>query len=191
MIKEVIDHINDQLDDIGFTQRYGLTSLHRIIQEEIRSFPAVYCGKGESLKLSFDKSVASLYHRKAGPATIENQDGLISACDITTTHTHPMKLVAIFPRSIYGGDDAYADHDMADNLVNQLSISDIASVRTTHNLFQAEVSPTGHREDAYEIWIDEFSGVPYRVPSTHGMVEITYNIILVGERACFTLNACP
>lgn len=183
MIRSIIDHINSQIT--GF-KAFGLTKLAR---KEDKVYPVIYAGKGDSEHINFDFSKANLYHRLIGEISITQQDSEVVGCDLETTETYPMKMVAYFPNNFLGLDDNYSALKVAANLKSILP-SDLDTIASTLNLNLVEVVLKSVEMDSFVVWGDEFTNVDFAVPSTHNLISIEYDIILTGDTNCFEDYEC-
>lgn len=182
MIQDVIEHINTQLDFNSF----GLTEL---VRKGELVYPAVYSGGGDSMDINFDFSEHNCYHRLIGVIDISQDDDDTIGGDIMIQETYPMRLVAYFPNNHLGTDDSYSVHRVSSNLKNLLP-ANLNTISDSLGLYSVEVVLGSVNLDSFSVWSSEFTGVQFRVPSTHRLISIDYQIILNGNKDCFTAFVC-
>lgn len=181
MIEDVIRHIDAQID---FTA-LGLSDL----THGEKTYPSVYSGGGDSEDINFDFYATSSYHRLTGVVGITQEDDETIGGDIQTVESYPMRYVAYFPNNLLGTDDAYSVHRVVSNLKNKLP-ANLNTIADSLGLYSVEVVLGGVEVDSFRAWGQEFVNVDFRVPSTHRLIYIDYDIILTGNKDCFTAYAC-
>jgi len=170
---------------MGFT----LLGLTHVVNRGEQSYPAVYKGGGDSEGIDFDFTKANLYHRITGEVDIEQDDDDTSGCGIVTSENYPMVCIAYFPNNLLGTDDSYSVIKIAANIKNKLP-ANLTSIANSLNLHSVDVSLSSLNLDSLDVWNSEFSGVDFKVPSTHRIISITYSITLTGSQNCFTDYEC-
>lgn len=182
MIKTIIEHIDAQID----FSAHGLTEL---AYRGGQVFPVIYSGGGDSDGVNFDFYATSTYHRLVGRIDINQDDDDTIGGDIKVTESYPMRLVAYFPNNYLGTDDSFGVHRVSANLKNLLP-ANLFTIADTLGLYSVEVVLGGVELNSFVVWGQEFTGVEFRIPSTHRMIAIDYQIILTGNKDCFTAYAC-
>lgn len=170
---------------MGFT----LLGLTHTVYSGDKSYPAVYLGGGDSKGIDFDFTKANLYHRITGEVDIEQDDDDTSGCGIITSESYPMVCVAYFPNNLLGTDDMYSVIKISANIKNKLP-ANLTSVANTLQLHSVDVSLSSLNLDSNDVWGSEFTGVDFKVPSTHRLISITYTITLTGSQNCFLEYEC-
>lgn len=182
MIRLIIENINTQIDDF-VTE--GLTSL---IRRGEQVYPAIYQGGGDSEGINFDFSKANLYHRITDAISIDQEEYSITD-GLKTTETYPMRMVAYFPNNLLRTDDSYSTIKVAANLKNKLP-AQLNAIALLLNLDDVEIVLNSVQLDSFVVWGQEFTNVPYSIPSTHSLISIDYTITLSGAQNCFQDYEC-
>ena len=185
MIPSIITHLNIDLGTLNLFTLYGL------VKQEHKGdlvYPSIYAAKGNSDAINFDYRKATAYHRLTGDIAVTQEED-DTQCGVIHSEVYPMKLVCYFANTIYG-DDAYSALRAVSNIKKELAKLTVATIEDSFGLFEVSADVTSFSVDSFSVWGDEFTGVPFQVPSTHSIISINYNITLIGSLNCFVPYEC-
>jgi len=186
MIEKVIDYLNLQLNGLNvFKEVKGLCE---IINEDERTYPAIYQGK-DNLRFitSYDFRNGLVFHIKNGQASITELERVIASSSYKE-YSHPIRSILIHGRGIYD-DNNYSQEKIASNVVNAINKRSIPSLRPIIGVDRVSVQVNGYSTDKADI-NQYFQGIELDIRHDLDVVLVDYNIILRANQSCFDNYGC-
>jgi len=186
MIEKVIDYLNLQLNGLNvFKEVKGLCE---IINEDERTYPAIYHGK-DNLRFitSYDFRNGLVFHIKNGQASITELERVIASSSYKE-YSHPIRSILIHGRGIYD-DNNYSQEKIASNVVNAINKRSIPSLRPIIGVDRVSVQVNGYSTDKADI-NQYFQGIELDIRHDLDVVLVDYNIILRANQSCFDNYGC-
>lgn len=186
MIEKVIDYLNLQLNGLNvFKEVKGLCE---IINEDERTYPAIYQGK-DNLRFitSYDFRNGLVFHIKNGQASITELERVIASSSYKE-YSHPIRAILIHGRGIYD-DNNYSQEKIASNVVNAINKRSIPSLRPIIGVDRVSVQVNGYSTDKADI-NQYFQGIELDIRHDLDVVLVDYNIILRANQSCFDNYGC-
>ena len=183
MIKDIIEHINDQLAETDYFQKqFELCEL--IKRSDGQVSPKQYCSKGEWKEVSnFDSYHGVSYWRKNGDVSVATLDpaSTLIPCDVYNKFSIPLKLIAVIPRHRLKYDDAYSDDRTVQSLIEKL-YTDTSTLGLAIQAQLVEIFVDSYSTDNQKIITQEYSQI--------NPVDINYNFIYlsIDLRVDVTIN---
>lgn len=179
MIKEVLNHINTQLEQLNlFTKYFTLTE--KITRGE-KSFPAVF--ENEFKGFVSDNYNNMVYHRVNGAPSFTEQESQIG-CGTDFTYTIPLKLVAYIKQV-----DQYNLFNIAENISFLLIKGNSSTLKSTLNAYSASILPRSINTQGEDVFKGEFSD---NVKYSDSFISVDYDVVISMSKACvLDLDCAP
>lgn len=177
MIQSVIDTINANISTI--TKKFGIVEQ---CHKEDKIYPAEYTGGGDYKEINFDMFESLLYHRLGIQTSTEEESR--TACSTDLIITQPCFMVVYLDKSVFNS------LKLSSNLRKEITFSNDVTLANELKVDYVSVGVDSINFDPYQVWANEFTGVDYRLQSTHLLLGINYTIEIRGEKNCIIEYEC-
>ena len=187
MIKEIIEHVNTQLETLNFVkQTKGLCqTIKRQVKDEELAFPAEFCN-GEYKSISdFDFKQGLAYHRLNGDVINEEQEDAPSGCDIFVERSYPLKLVGVVKKSLVGTKDQYTDVETTETVINTIQQRNVLTLAKSINADEVDIVVNGYNVDRYSVHDEEYENIEMKIGFEYVYFSIDYSAVVRADITCF------
>lgn len=184
MLKEVVDHINNQLETLNVYDK--LHGLCEIITDGERTFPAEFCEGQYESAIEFTKYQGLGYHRLDGDITIaQDNENNSSGCGVYSKKTYPMRSVFCVKKRA----NAYSDEVLMSDIESVISSQNIKAVADTLGMEVVSIEVNGAITDRNKLYKDEQDG-DNKVGFEYAYFAVLYDVIIEGDLSCYTISTC-
>lgn len=180
MIQSVIDTINVNIDVV---KKYGIVERYH---NDDKIYPAEYVGGGEYKEINFDFFESLCYHRLGVQTSAEEESR--TACSQDIIITQPVTLIVYCNKNILGSEDNGLK--ISNNIRKNISFSNDATLANELKVDYVSVNVNSINFDSFDVWNLEFTGVNFRLQSTHLLLAINYTIGIRGDKNCIIEYEC-
>lgn len=194
MLSHIIAYIESNLSALNLAERhYGFVHQYKKETSQISTmFPGEYCTSGEATQINVDAYNGSFYHRLTGPVT-SSEDTPDQGCTKLITKSFPIRTVVAVRKTVLslGNDDAFIEGKVLANMSNILNRkASIKLLRETLKAQFVEIVQGTEITDKYDLWAQEYSGIPFKVPMEYVYAALDYTVNVRGTPACFEMYGC-
>lgn len=193
MISSFIDAL-DLLITFPFDVQHGLVDMH---QDGEKEYPGKVMSQGSRQRiLDIDSNESMCYHRLLDP--VSSEDVTLEYLDSRYEYTswnYPIRFVFYVLRSSLSAEYNGSEHEAIDQLSrliwNDIDFGRNKSLANQFKLNKTHIGFTSNNLKPFELWQDEYVGVPYGKPDGWLMGHIDYSLTLEGRNDCFWAGLTP